>query len=304
MRSDLRALEMLLAVAEQGSIGSAARELGVSQPAVSARIRDLERRTRLDLVERTPRGSRLTTVGATLADWARDVLVASDRLEAGVRALRATRNSELRLSASMTIAEYLLPRWLTELAHRSPSTTVALRVRNSRDVAADVMSGAADLGFVEGVGVPAQLRRHQVARDELVVVVGRRHPWARRRRPLPVTELATAALVLREPGSGTREALERTLARTGVDVAPRLVLASSAAIKSAVESGEGVTVLSRLVVADELHTGRLVAIDVEGLDMRRSLRAVWPSGVRLSEPATELLRCAGASGRNQGRHQG
>lgn len=294
MRSDLRALEMLLAVAERGSIGAAARELGVSQPAVSARISDLERRMRLDLVERTPRGSRLTIVGATVADWARDVLVASDRLEAGALALRATRDSELRLSASMTIAEYLLPRWLTELAHRSPDITVALRVRNSRDVADDVTSGAADLGFVEGVGVPSELRRQQVARDELVVVVGRRHPWARRRRSTPVAELAAAALVLREPGSGTREALERALGKAGVDVAPRLVLASSAAIKSAVESGEGVTVLSRLVVADELRAGRLVAVDVDGLDMRRSLRAVWPSGVRLSQPARELLRCARA----------
>lgn len=292
MRSDLRALEMLLAVAERGSIGAAARELGVSQPAVSARIGDLERRTRLDLVERTPRGSRLTTIGATVADWARDVLVASDRLEAGVLALRATRNSELRISASMTIAEYLLPRWLTELAHRLPATTVALQVRNSRDVANDVMSGTADLGFVEGIGVPAGLRRQQVARDELVVVVGRGHPWARRRRPVPVTELSAAALVLREPGSGTREALERSLARAGVKVVPRLVLASSAAIKSAVGSGESVTVLSRLVVADELHTGRLVSVAVDGLDMKRSLRAVWPSGAQLSEPAEELLRCA------------
>lgn len=291
MRCDLRTLEMLLAVAERGSIGAAARELGVSQPAVSARIRDLERSTKLALVERTPRGSRLTTIGATVADWARDVVVASDRLEAGIGALRATRNSELRLSASMTIAEYLLPRWLTELAHRSPTTRVALQVRNSTEVARDVLAGTADVGFVEGVRLPAGLRSQVVARDELVVVVGRRHPWSRRRRKVRVEDLAGASLVLREPGSGTREALERALTRTGATVQPQLVLGSSAAIKTSIESGEGVSVLSRLVVADELAAGRLVAVPVDGLDLRRSLRAIWPTGTRLIEPAAELLRC-------------
>lgn len=292
MRYDLRTLEMLLAVAERGSIGAAARELGVSQPAVSTRIRELERRTRLALVERTPRGSTLTTIGATVADWARDVVVASDRLEAGIGALRATRNSELRLSASMTIAEYLLPRWLTELAHREPATRVALQVRNSTEVAKDVLAGTADLGFVEGVRVPAGLRGQVVARDELVVVVGRRHPWSRRRRPVRIGDLADAPLVLREPGSGTREALERALARAGTTATPQLVLGSSAAIKTSIESGEGVSVLSRLVVAGELDSGRLLAIPVDGLDLRRSLRAIWPTGTRLIEPAAALLRCA------------
>lgn len=292
MRVDLRSLEMLLAIAEHGSIGAASRALAVSQPAVSTRMRELERRTRLALVERTPRGSRLTTVGATLADWAKDVLAASDRLEAGVNALRANRNSELRLSASMTVAEYLLPRWLTELANRSPATSVALRVHNSADVARQVLSGDADVGFVEGVSVPTGLARRVVARDELVVVVGRRHPWARRRRGLRLDEIAGAALVLRESGSGTRETLDRALARAGIEITPRLVLASTAAIKSAVEAGEGVSVLSRLTLVEELRSGRLVELSVPDLDLRRSLRAIWPSGLPLPEPAVELLRCA------------
>lgn len=291
MRSDLRSLEMLLAIAEHGSIGGAARALAVSQPAVSTRIRELESRTRLALVERTPRGSRLTTVGATLADWAKDVLAASDRLEAGVNALRANRNSELRLSASMTVAEYLLPRWLTELAHRSPATSVALRVHNSADVARQVLAGDVELGFVEGVSVPTGLARRVVARDELVVVVGRRHPWARR-RGLRLDEVAAAALVLRESGSGTRETLDRALTRAGIEITPRLVLASTAAIKSAVETGDGISVLSRLAVTEELRAGRLVELPVPELDLRRSLRAIWTSGIRLPEPAAELLRCA------------
>lgn len=286
----MRALETLLAVAELGSIGAAARRLRVSQPAATARVRALERTTRLGLIERTPRGSRLTPAGATVADWAREVISASDRLETGIEALRAERNSELRLSASMTVAEYLLPRWLAELARRAPETGVALRVRNSRDVAQDVFNGVADLGFVEGMHVPGGVRRRVVERDELVVVVGPRHRWVRRQQPVPAVELAGAGLVLREPGSGTRETLERVLDRAGVSVAPRSVLGSTAAIKAAVEAGDGVAVLSGLTVAAEVDTGRLVAVPTE-LDLRRTLRAIWPVGGRLSEPAAELLRC-------------
>lgn len=288
----MHSLETLLAVAEEGSIGAAARRLRVTQPAVTERIRAFERRTRLDLVERTPRGSRLTTAGATVADWARDVLAASDRLEAGIEALRAERNSELRLSASMTVAEYLLPGWLAELARRLPDTGVALRVRNSRDVTREVLDGTADLGFVEGARVPRGLHRRVVTNDELVVVVGPRHPWRNRRRPVTAQELASAALVLREPGSGTRETLERVLARAGASITPRSALGSTAAIKAAVEAGDGVAVLSTLVVDGEVRTGRLAAVPTE-LDLRRTLRAVWPTTTRLSEPAAELLRCVG-----------
>ncbi len=294
MRTDLRSLEWLLAVAEQGSIGAAARHLHVSQPSVTERLQRLERHLGLGLLQRSPRGTRLTPEGAAVADWARQVLDASDQLEAGAAALRRRHDSQLRVSASMTVAEYLLPRWLSELRRAHPGTAVALRMCNSRDVVSDVQQGRADLGFVESPRVDGDVRKLVIAHDDLAVVVGPGHRWARRRAPLPVAQLLDEPLVVREPGSGTRDTLERALARAGGTAAVHggLELGSTAALKAAVLNGQGVGVLSRLAVADDLVSGRLHELTVPELDLTRRLRMVWPSGHRLTGAPAELAAIA------------
>lgn len=292
-RTDLRSLEVLLAVAEHGSIGAAARALDMRQPSVTDRLQRLERHLHLDLVRRTARGSVLTSEGSAVADWAREVVAASDRLESGVAALRARHDSQLRVAASMTIAEYLVPRWLAELASTAPETSVSLRMRNSAQVAEEVTRGDADLGFVESPRLPVGLHKRTFAEDELVLVVGPQHPWRRRRRAVGPAELVSAALIVREQGSGTRDALERALTKAGhPHGAARLELASTAAIKSAVLAGQGVGVLSRLAVADDVAGGRLHAVPVDGIDLRRKLRIVWRAGTKLVGPAGELASCA------------
>lgn len=292
-RTDLRSLEVLLAVAEHGSIGAAARALDMRQPSVTDRLQRLEQHLHLDLVRRTARGSVLTSEGVAVTDWAREVVAASDRLESGVAALRARHDSQLRVSASLTIAEYLVPRWLAELARTSPETSVALRMGNSAQVAENVLNGDADIGFVETSKIPAGLHTRTFAHDELVAVVGPDHPWRRRRsRPGP-SELATASLIVREEGSGTRIILERALAGAGhPHGAARLELASTAAIKAAVLAGQGVGVLSGLAVADDVASGRLYPVPIDGIDLRRRLRIVWRAGTKLVGPAAGLASCA------------
>lgn len=294
MRTDLRSLEWLLAVAERGSIGAAARHLHVSQPSVTDRLQRLERHLGLGLLQRSPRGTRLTPEGAAVADWAREVLDASERLDAGAAALRRRHDSQLRVSASMTVAEYLLPRWLAELRQAHPDLAVALRMCNSRDVTRDVGEGRADLGFVEGPRVDGDLGKRVVAHDDLAVVVGPGHRWSRRRSPLAVARLVEEPLIVREPGSGTRDTLELALARAGREQAldGGLQLGSTAAIKAAVLTGQGVGVLSRLAVADDLASGRLHEVPVEGLDLVRRLCMVWPSGQRLTGAPAELAAIA------------
>ncbi|WP_431679582.1 LysR family transcriptional regulator [Kitasatospora sp. KL5] len=287
---DIGALELLLAVARLGSVGRAAAELGVSQPAASARIRGMERQIGVALLERSPRGSRPTEAGLLVVEWARSVVEAAQALDAGIDALRGRRDARLVVVASLTVAEYLMPRWLLALNEVSPETAVTLRTANSADVAAHVLAGDADLGFVEGAGTPAGLSGAVVAADRLVVVVAPEHPWARRRRPLTGAELVATPLVLREPGSGTREVLDQALAPHGGTAPPRLELASSTALKAAAMTGAGPVCLSELAVVEELATRRLVAVPVEeGLDLHRPLRAVWPVGRRPAGPARVLL---------------
>jgi molybdate transport repressor ModE-like protein len=286
---DIGALELLLAVARLGSVGRAAAELGISQPAASARIRGMERQIGVALLERSPRGSRPTEAGRLVVEWARSVVEAAQALDAGIDALRGRRDARLVVVASLTVAEYLMPSWLLALHRASPDTAVTLRTANSSDVAAHVLAGDADLGFVEGTGTPPGLSGAVVAADRLVVVVAPGHPWARRRAPLTGAELAATPLVLREPGSGTREVLDQALVPYGGAATPRLELASSTALKAAAMTGAGPVCLSELAVVEELATRRLVAVPLADLDLQRPLRAVWPVGRRPAGPARLLL---------------
>ncbi|MGW1725124.1 LysR family transcriptional regulator [Streptomyces sp. NPDC002306] len=283
---DLGALELLIAVARLGSLGGAARELGITQPAASSRIRSMERRLGLALVDRSPRGSRLTDAGALVTDWARRVVEAAEAFDAGAQALRDRRDSRLRVAASMTIAEYLLPGWLLALRAQRPDTAVSLLAGNSTVVAERLLSGEADLGFVEGLDVPSGLDSAVIAHDRLIVVTAPGHPWARRRSALTAEELAATPLILREQGSGTRQVLDVAL---GGLARPLIELSSTTAVKAAAVSGAGPAVLSELAVGEELATRRLVGIPVEGVALRRGLRAVWPTGHRPVGPARELL---------------
>ncbi|MFD8807332.1 LysR family transcriptional regulator [Streptomyces sp. NPDC059597] len=283
---DLGALELLLAVARLGSLGAAARELGITQPAASSRLRSMERQLGVALVDRSPRGSRLTDAGALVTDWARRVVEAAEAFDAGARALRDRRDSRLRVAASMTIAEYLLPGWLLALHAGRPGTAVSLLAGNSARVAELLLAGEADLGFVEGLTVPTALDSAVVARDRLVVVTAPTHPWARRSRPLAPEELAATPLILRERGSGTRQVLDAAL---GGLARPLIELSSTTAVKAAAVGGAGPSVLSELAVGEELATRRLVGVPVAGLALRRELRAVWPVGHRPTGPARELL---------------
>jgi len=286
--------DLLLSVARLGSLGLAAAEHGISQPAVSTRIRRLERQLGVPLIERSPRGSRLTPGGELVAGWAQAAIDAAAALDAGVTSLRERSNAVLRVAASMTVAEYLLPVWLTALRARDPQTAVSLTAGNSAEVASAVLGGGADIGFVEGPGLPSGLASRQVGTDELTVVVAPGHRWERRRSGITAAELAETPLVAREPGSGTRGYLEEALVtQAGVRrVPPVAELSSTTAIKAAVASGIGPAVLSALSVVSEVTAGTLRAVKVADLDLTRRLLAVWAEGRQLTGPAADLLAIA------------
>ena len=292
---DLEALQLLVGVADTGSLGKAAARAAISQPSASARMATLERRLGLRLLERSPSGSKLTADGAVVTDWARRVLDQAEALVSGAEALRtrARDRDRLAVAASLTIAEHLMPKWLLELRQQRPDTRVGLTVANSHQVIELLRSGDADLGFVEGSWIPRDLHAAVVGRDRLAVVVAPAHPWARRRHPLTAADLAAEPLLLRESGSGTREVLEAALAAYDGPAVPLLELGATAPLRSAALSGTGPAVLSALAVAEDVAAGRLVQVTVaDDVALGRTLRAVWRRGHELSEPAGGLVRVA------------
>lgn len=256
------------------------------------RLRSLEDTLGLTLLDRSSGRATLTRAGLAVVQWGDEVIDAMQNLMLGVNAARSEGKRHLRIVSSMTVAEYLIPAWLNRFQISNPETSVALTMANSEQVSHVMAEHGADIGFVEGQRAPAGLESKIVLEDTLVIVVAPSHPWARRRSPVSAKDLAGVSLVLRESGSGTREVLEAALKKQGHTATPLIELASTTAIKSAVASGIGPGILSKLAVKSDVRDGVLVEVASLGVTLDRSIRAVWPHDQPLSSAARLFLRQA------------
>lgn len=279
---DLGALEVLSAIARTGSLSAAGRELGLTQQAISARLKSIESQAGVRLVTRTTHGSSLTPSGSVVAGWANQVLDVASLLDAGLASLREAARARIKIAASLTIAEQLLPRWLVSMqvaAQRRGANApeVTFVATDSEQAIKAVRDGEADLGFIETPGALGGLRSRVVGSDELIVVVPPEHKWARRSAPLTATELNQSFLVSRKSGWWHLLGGVDVDQPAGTEAASPDVLefASAASVRAAVLAGAGPAVMSSLTVRDDLAEGRLRAIPVAGVDWRREFRAVW-----------------------------
>ncbi|MBV8785252.1 MAG: LysR family transcriptional regulator [Mycobacterium sp.] len=284
---ELASFEIFLAIAETGSLGRAARELGLTQQAISRRLATMEAQIGVTLAVRTTRGSQLTPAGMIVADWAARLLEVAHEVDAGMGSLRKEGRERIRVAASQTISEQLMPHWLLSLQAESTrrgdnAPQVILTATNSDHAIAAVRDGTVDLGFVENPGTPKRLGSCVVGQDELVIVVPPGHKWAKRSRVVTAREVAQTSLVAREPHSGIRDsltvALRQALGDDMQQAPPVLELTSAAAMRAAVLAGAGPAAMSQLAVADDLAIGRLHAITIPQLDLRRKFRAIWVGG--------------------------
>lgn len=295
-------LRIFVAVAEREHVTRAARALGLTQSAVSSAIAALEARHDTRLFDRVGRHIELTAAGRLFLDEARAVLARAHAAELMLSELGSLGRGTLNVHASQTIASYWLPAQLVRFREAYPRIEVRLAAGNTETVARAVLEGSADLGFVEGaVKIPA-LASIEVGADRLVLVVGASHPLARRKR-VGLAELAGAAWVVREAGSGTRSEVEAALTAMKLPVHAReiaLELPSNEAVRAAVEAGAGVAGLSDLVAAPGLEAGTLRRLDV---DMpARPYLALRHRERRLSKAAEALLAsCGRPAGGGRGR---
>ncbi|MDJ1372023.1 LysR family transcriptional regulator [Gulosibacter molinativorax] len=295
---DRESLELFVGVVDIGSINAVAAKAGRSQQAVSERMRRLEESLGLDLLERGARGSRPTEIGKLVADWAADLLAAYRTFNARIDSLRADSNVDLWVAASQTIAGYLLPAWIGTMktSGKNGATSPHVHAVNSVEVMREVRDGTVSVGFIETLDLPTDLAMRTVGHDELVVVVAPNHPWAALPGGVTPAELARTPLVVREEGSGTRQALETLLAEFDQSlkvVPPAAEFSAVMSVRGAVEAGIAPSVMSAITVADDLVGGRLVRVPVRGLELRRPLTAVWREDRVLPTAALELVEIAG-----------
>lgn len=293
---DLAALDLLVSVAELGSVGKAAAAHRISQPSASARLSRLERQLGIEVLVRTSRGSSLTPAGEAVLAWAAGVVHAARALTDGVLTLREVTEARVRVAASLTIAEYCMSPWLVALRRHHPEAEVAVTVANSTGVADAVAAGRVDVGFVESPEPPRGFETRTIGSDRLALVVAPGHQLAAdATRGLVARDLLGLPLLLREPGSGTRDTILHALAASLDGQEPVLPhameLGSTSTILATARVGGGVAVVSARAVAGDLAAGSLVEVPVQDLNLRRPLTALW-TGSAPSPLAGEIVAIA------------
>ena len=261
----LEQLRIFVAVADRQHVTRAAEQLNVAQSAASASIAALESRHGAKLFHRVGRGIALTEAGALFLIEARAVLARAEAAELVLSELGGLKRGTLVVQASQTIASYWLPRHLVAFRRAYPAIAISLTIGNTTQVAAAVSQGSAELGFVEGAVEDPALDSSVVARDQLVIVVGPDHDWARTGAVVTPQRLAESEWVLREAGSGTRSVFEAALSELGVAQASLRValdLPSNESVRAAVEAGMGATAISASVAAPSIEAGLLHAVDL------------------------------------------
>ena len=271
-------LRLLVEVQRQGSISAAASACRMGQPSATKHLQTLEAAVGEKLVERNGRASRLTEAGEIVASHGLRVLDTLEGMNEDLRALREAERGTLTIAASTTPGSYVLPSILQCFADQHPKVDVDVVIGSSKWVADQVARRDVSLGLAGEVDLPDGVRAEPFLDDELVGIAapGR---LKLRRGGARLVDLADETLLVREHGSSTRAVAERYLAKVGYRPAKRWELDSNEGIKRSVQAGLGIGFVSRLVVADELDRGELVAFRVEGAEaMRRSVLLLRPDG--------------------------
>jgi DNA-binding transcriptional LysR family regulator len=273
-RITLRQLEIFRAVAGQGSTAAAAKQLPLSQSATSAGLNQLERSLGVRLFDRVGKRLALNADGKALLPKALGILDNARQLESGTSLSSAF---ELRLHASTTIGNYLVPRLLAGFRRECPLGRVEAHIGNTLEVIRAVQDFSAELGLIEGPCQESGLVVSPWILDELVLVAAPAHPLARaaKHRPLTIAQLAEGPWLLREEGSGTREAVDLAVLPHIHSFGEARILGGSEAIKNAAAFGLGVSCLSRWVVEDLVRARRLVILDTRLPVLRRRLSIIW-----------------------------
>lgn len=298
MHVTLRQLQIFRAIALSGSTTAAAQSVPLSQSAASAALNELERLLNARLFDRVGKRLLLNDRGRALLPTALAVLDGARNLEA---AFSADHDSaiDLHLFASTTVGNYILPALLARFQERVPAAQLQLQIGNTRDVVTAVRDFDADLGLIEGPCHASDIVVLPWLEDELVIVASPAHPLAKaaKRGKLTPKQLSQSCWLLREPGSGTREAVEQALLPHLINIQSTMTLGSSESIKNAVAEGLGVSCLSRYVVQDLAAAHRLTMLKTRLPRLTRQLTIVHHRRKLLSESLRGFIaHCRTAAG--------
>ena len=285
---ELRQLEIFCAVAEKRGFSLAAAALGLTQPTVSFQIAALEEELGTRLFERGGRTTLLTKSGEVLYRYARDILTLSGEAAQAIHSLKGLLWGEVTLGASTIPGEYILPKVLQAFREAHPGIALTLEIDDTAGIVRRVLNNEVDLGVVGAGEKNEKLVFTRFVRDRLVVSASHREGSGSGKFSLE--EIPKMPFVMREIGSGTRTVMERKLREKGIEhLNVVMTLGSTEAVKRAVESGTGISIVSERAVRNEVQLGLLRRMEIEGVELERDFFIVHRKQKVLSPAAGALL---------------
>ncbi|HBU85613.1 MULTISPECIES: selenium metabolism-associated LysR family transcriptional regulator [Paenibacillus] len=269
-------LHIFYTVAEKGSFSAAAQALHMTQPAVTMQIQSLEDYFGTKLLHRSTKKIELSEAGRTLLPHAKRSVELVRQTDEAMSAFTQMLQGRLQLGASLTIGEYVLPRMLGPFARQYPDISIVMKVMNTTQIMDDILKHQLNFGLIEAPVHHPDMIVEPVMQDELKLVVPAGHALADRGE-VELEDVLSYAFVLREKGSGTRQVMEDQLQKRNIDPQDMNVvmeLGSTGAVKSAVEAGVGITMLSPSSVQHELALGLVHIVDIRGLEFKRQFYAI------------------------------
>ncbi len=288
MPLNLHLLRMFATVVRTGSFSRAAEALHVSQPAISKGVADFELQIGSRLLDRVPKGVRPTREGQALMRHAEALFATERAAEEEMRSFRNLREGSLRIGASTTIASYMIAEYLGIFHNAYPNIDLHIISANTREIADLTIGHEVDIALVEGPITDENLIAKPWQTDVMELIVGPHHPFATAMMPIDPHTIETETLIVREPGSGSREVVTKALADHGIEPRRTLEIGSTEAIKQAVAGGLGVSIVSTAAVTDQTAQGRLKIIPMRDLKIQRRLWQLKIPG-RLDAPAAVVF---------------
>ena len=285
MALNLHLLRIFTTVATTRSFSQAAKQLYISQPAVSRGVQELERQLDLVLIDRSMTSFTLTEGGRLLYQHGLHIFAAERAAELALEELHGLVRGQLALGASQTIGTYLLPPLLRQFHRRYPGVRLMLDILNTHQIIERLISAPLDLAFVEG---PVDLPNLIITPwrvDTLVVIAAPDYPLVTKER-LGVADILAEPFIMREMGSGTRENIERAVQERGLQLNVAMELGGTSAIKEAVAAGLGISIVSEATIKLERKVGTLVVLDVPDFILTRTMSQISVAQRPLSRAAT------------------
>lgn len=279
----IRDLEIFIAVAEKGQMGSAARELYISQPTVSHAITQIEEEYHVKLFDRLSKKLYITETGREFLGYAKHITSAFAEMEQFLH--HASNQLRLCIGASLTVGSFFLSSIITKFEQENPNISIRVYIDNSMNIIQKISQGTLDIAVVEGNIKTKAIIAKDVYEDEMVLICGKSHPFASRDQ-VSLEDLAGNDFVLREEGSGTREFLTDLTEDRGIPIVEKWICHSSDSIINIVASGQGMSILSKSLLTHQDHVKQIAIND---FPLKRNFKIIYHKDKFLSTPLKRLI---------------